>query len=60
MPKERFEPSVPVPTPAKISPVAFSIIEIFIIFELYLFPSKISPLTLSKKFKALILFKDLV
>ena len=33
-PKEKDEPSVPVPTPAKISPVAFSVIFIFIILVL--------------------------
>ena len=59
MPNERFEPEVPVPTPAKISPVAFSTIVIFIIFVLNLVPSINSASTFSKKFNDFILFKDL-
>ena len=59
MPNDKLEPEVPVPTPAKISPVAFSITVTFIIFELNLVPSKTSDLTSSKKFNDLILFIDL-
>ena len=59
-PKDNVAPLVPVPAPAKISPVAFSSINTSIIFELNSFPSETLPLTDLKKFKDFILLIDFV
>ena len=60
IPNDTVVPDVPVPAPAKISPVGFSSIDIFIILVLSSKLSIISPLTSLKKLRDLILFIDLV
>ena len=51
-------PDVPTPAPAKISPVAFSSTNIFIIFDLSKLPEITSLVTFLKKFRLLILLID--
>ena len=59
-PNETVVPAVPVPAPAKISPVGFSSIEIFIVFVSSFLLSITSPFTSLKKLSDLMLLIDLV